>query len=113
MVRAAKLHQTFLGGLQVSQQGDLANWLIEGQQVNGMGGAMDLVASSNRVIILMKQMTKGGQSKIVKECSYALTGRRCVDIVITDMAVFRWREGGMVVEEIAEGVSIEQLRASM
>ena len=52
-------------------------------------------------------MTKGGQSKIVKECSYALTGRRCVDIVITDMAVFRWREGGMVVEEIAEGVSIE------
>ncbi len=82
MIRGGKLHTTFLGGLQVSEEGDLANWYVEGKKVNGMGGAMDLV-SGTRVVVLMSHSTREQEHKVVAQCSYPLTGKRCVDTLVT------------------------------
>lgn len=101
---------TLLGAMEVSQNGDLANWIIPGKLVKGMGGAMDLVSSGSRVIVLMEHCAKGERPKILKECSLPLTGKGVVDTIITELAVFRFRDGGLVLEEIAEETTLEDVK---
>lgn len=110
MIRGGHLDMTFIGGMQVSQKGDLANWKVPGGLIKGMGGAMDLVANTKRVIILMSHTAKDGKSKMVAECSFPLTGLECVDTVITDLGVFDI-DGGFVVRELADGVTRYEVEA--
>ena len=92
--------------------GDLANWIIPKKMVKGMGGAMDLVSSGNRVVVTMEHCNKKGESKILDTCSLPLTGRQCVDLVITELAVFAFdKEKGMILMEHAEGVSVDDIKA--
>ncbi len=102
---------TILGALQVSERGDLANWIIPGKMVKGMGGAMDLVAGSPRVIVTMEHSSKGA-SKFLKRCTLPLTGEKCVDMCITEKAVFEWDKETkhMTLTEIAKGLSTEELQ---
>jgi 3-oxoacid CoA-transferase len=110
MIRAGKVDITILGGLQVSKTGDLANWIIPGKMVKGMGGAMDLVASPSRCIVTMEHTAKGAK-KILDECTLPVTGVGVVDLLITDMAVFDFsREGGMTLTEMAKGESIDSIK---
>ena len=111
MIRGSHIDLTILGALQVSETGDLANWTIPGKMMKGMGGAMDLVANIKRVVILMDHLAKDGSHKLVKECSLPLTGVACVDRVITDLGVFDFRDGKMFLSKIANGVSVEEIRA--
>jgi 3-oxoacid CoA-transferase subunit B len=110
MIRGGHVNLSILGGLQVSEKGDLANWMIPGKMVKGMGGAMDLVSGVSRLIVLMEHTSKAGESKVVQHCTLPLTGAEVVDLLITDLAVFRVGRNGLVLTELAPGTSLEEIR---
>src|ERR1700738_5281967 len=111
MIRGGHIDLAILGAMEVAENGDLANWMVPGKVVKGMGGAMDLVAGAKRVVVMMEHLTKGGESKVKRECTLPLTGRAVVHRLITDLAVFDFPQGGgMVLVECQPGVTLEQLR---
>jgi 3-oxoacid CoA-transferase subunit B len=113
MVRGGHINLSILGGMQVAQTGDLANWMVPGKMVKGMGGAMDLVAGVKRVVVVMDHCEKSGAPKVLKACNLPLTGAGVVDLLITDLAVFQVdrKGGGMVLIELADGVTLDEVKA--
>tara|TARA_B110000503_G_scaffold142409_1_gene239113 strand:- start:838 stop:1491 length:654 start_codon:yes stop_codon:yes gene_type:complete len=110
MIRAGKVQLTVLGAMEVDQNGDIANWKIPGKMVKGMGGAMDLVASAENIIVAMMHTNKAGESKILKKCSLPLTGVNCVTKVVTNLAVLEVKDGAFHLLERAPGVTVEEIQ---
>jgi len=111
MIRSGRVDLTVLGAMEVTDQGDIANWKVPGKMVKGMGGAMDLVASAKNIIVAMMHTSKDGKSKLLKECTLPITGLKCVKKVITELGVFDITERGFVLLELAPGVTVEEVIA--
>jgi 3-oxoacid CoA-transferase subunit B len=112
MIRGGHIALSILGAMEVSEQGDLANWMIPGKLVKGMGGAMDLVAGVRRVVVIMDHTNKKGESKLLKQCSLPLTGSKVVDRVISNLGVFDIVDGGIKVVETADGISLDDIKTA-
>lgn len=111
MIRARKVDLTILGAMEVSENGDIANWKVPGKMVKGMGGAMDLVASAKNIIVAMQHCDREGNSKLLPSCSLPLTGVKCVKKIVTDLAVLEVRDGAFHLIECAPGVTVEEVKA--
>lgn len=112
MIRGGHVHLTILGAMEVSENGDISNWKIPGKMVKGMGGAMDLVASADNIIVAMQHCSRSGESKLLPECTLPITGIRCVKKIVTDLAVLEISpEGGFILKERAPGVTVEEIKS--
>jgi 3-oxoacid CoA-transferase subunit B len=112
MIRGGHVDVAVLGGLQVSQRGDLANWFVPERGGGSIGGAMDLAVGARRLIVAMEHTTREGQPRILRECSYPLTAMACVDLIVTNLAVIEVTDGGLVLREVAPGVTAEEVQAA-
>jgi 3-oxoacid CoA-transferase B subunit len=111
MIRGRHVNLTVLGAMEVAQNGDIANWKIPGKMVKGMGGAMDLVAGTDNIIVAMQHTNRAGESKLLKECTLPLTGKNCIKRVVTDLGYFTIENGSFILHEYAPGVTVEEIQA--